>query len=228
MIDEQERFRDRRDAGRQLAEKLSAYANRPDVLVLGLPRGGVPVAYEVAKVLNAPLDVFLVRKLGVPGREELAMGAIASGSVRVLNKNVVQSLRLSDQTIEAVAAAEQRTLVRRERVYRGDRPRLAVRDQTIILVDDGLATGATMRAAVVALRQQQPRRIVVAVPVAALETCDEFRAEVDDIVCAITPPLFYAVGLWYQDFSQTSDEEVRALLEHAAQPTTASTVSHSI
>jgi putative phosphoribosyl transferase len=228
MIDEQERFRDRRDAGRQLAEKLSAYANRPDVLVLGLPRGGVPVAYEVAKVLNVPLDVFLVRKLGVPGREELAMGAIASGSVRVLNKNVVQSLRLSDQTIEAVAAAEQRTLVRRERVYRGDRPRLAVRDQTIILVDDGLATGATMRAAVVALRQQQPRRIVVAVPVAALETCDEFRAEVDDIVCAITPPLFYAVGLWYQDFSQTSDEEVRALLEHAAQPTTASTVSHSI
>jgi putative phosphoribosyl transferase len=228
MIDEQERFRDRRDAGRQLAEKLSAYANRPDVLVLGLPRGGVPVAYEVAKVLNAPLDVFLVRKLGVPGHEELAMGAIASGSVRVLNKNVVQSLRLSDQTIEAVAAAEQRTLVRRERVYRGDRPRLAVRDQTIILVDDGLATGATMRAAVVALRQQQPRRIVVAVPVAALETCDEFRAEVDDIVCAITPPLFYAVGLWYQDFSQTSDEEVRALLEHAAQPTTASTVSHSI
>jgi putative phosphoribosyl transferase len=196
--------------------------------VLGLPRGGVPVAYEVAKVLNAPLDVFLVRKLGVPGREELAMGAIASGSVRVLNKNVVQSLRLSDQTIEAVAAAEQRTLVRRERVYRGDRPRLAVRDQTIILVDDGLATGATMRAAVVALRQQQPRRIVVAVPVAAPETCDEFRAEVDDIVCAITPPLFYAVGLWYQDFSQTSDEEVRALLEHAAQPTTASTVNHSI
>jgi putative phosphoribosyl transferase len=228
MIDEQERFRDRRDAGRQLAEKLSAYANRPDVLVLGLPRGGVPVAYEVAKVLNVPLDVFLVRKLGVPGREELAMGAIASGSVRVLNKNVVQSLRLSDQTIEAVAAAEQRTLVRRERVYRGDRLRLAVRDQTIILVDDGLATGATMRAAVVALRQQQPRRIVVAVPVAAPETCDEFRAEVDDIVCAITPPLFYAVGLWYQDFSQTSDEEVRALLEHAAQPTTASTVSHSI
>ena len=228
MIDEQERFRDRRDSGRQLAEKLSAYANRPDVLVLGLPRGGVPVAYEVAKVLNAPLDVFLVRKLGVPGHEELAMGAIASGSVRVLNKNVVQSLSLSDQTIEAVAAAEQRTLVRRERVYRGDRPRLAVRDQTIILVDDGLATGATMRAAVVALRQQQPRRIVVAVPVAAPETCDEFRAEVDDIVCAITPPLFYAVGLWYQDFSQTSDEEVRALLEHAAQPTTASTVSHSI
>ena len=222
------RFRDRRDAGRQLAEKLSAYANRPDVLVLGLPRGGVPVAYEVAKVLNAPLDVFLVRKLGVPGREELAMCAIASGSVRVLNQNVVQSLRLSDQTIEAVAAAEQRTLVRRERVYRGDRPRLAVRDQTVILVDDGLATGATMRAAVVALRQQQPRRIVVAVPVAAPETCDEFRAEVDDIVCAITPPLFYAVGLWYQDFSQTSDEEVRALLEHAAQPTTASTVSHSI
>ena len=228
MIDEQERFRDRRDAGRQLAEKLSAYANRPDVLVLGLPRGGVPVAYEVAKVLNAPLDVFLVRKLGVPGHEELAMGAIASGSVRVLNKNVVQSLRLSDQTIEAVAAAEQRTLVRRERVYRGDRPRLAVRDQTVILVDDGLATGATMRAAVVALRQQQPKRIVVAVPVAAPETCDEFRAEVDDIVCAITPPLFYAVGLWYQDFSQTSDEEVRALLEHAAQSTTASTVSHSI
>jgi putative phosphoribosyl transferase len=228
MNDEQERFRDRRDAGRQLAEKLSAYANRLGVLVLGLPRGGVPVAYEVAKVLNAPLDVFLVRKLGVPGHEELAMGAIASGSVRVLNKNVVQSLRLSDQTIEAVAAAEQRTLVRRERVYRGDRPRLAVRDQTIILVDDGLATGATMRAAVVALRQQQPRRIVVAVPVAAPETCDEFRAEVDDIVCAITPPLFYAVGLWYQDFSQTSDEEVRALLEHAAQPTLASTVSHSI
>jgi predicted phosphoribosyltransferase len=214
-MDEMRRFRDRRDAGKQLAEKLKAYTNRPEVLVLALPRGGVPVAFEVAQALHAPLDIFLVRKLGVPGHEELAMGAIASGGVRVLNEEVVHTLGIHEQTIERVAAAEQHTLEERERAYRGERPRPVVRGRTVLLVDDGLATGATMRAAVVALRQQEPKRIVVAVPVAAVDTCEEFRAEVDEIVCAVTPEQFVAVGLWYQDFSQTTDEEVRELLECA-------------
>lgn len=209
------RFRDRRDAGRQLAEELKAYTNRPEVLVLALPRGGVPVAFEVAQALHAPLDIFLVRKLGVPGHEELAMGAIASGGVRILNEEVVHTLGIHEQTIERVAAAEQHTLEERERAYRGERPRPVVRGRTVLLVDDGLATGATMRAAVVALRQQGPKRSVVAVPVAAVDTCEEFRAEVDEIVCAVTPEQFVAVSLWYQDFSQTTDEEVRELLERA-------------
>jgi putative phosphoribosyl transferase len=209
------RFRDRRDAGKQLAEKLKAYTNRPEVLVLALPRGGVPVAFEVAQALHAPLDIFLVRKLGVPGHEELAMGAIASGGVRVLNEEVVHTLGIHEQTIERVAAVEQHTLEERERAYRGERSGPVVRGRTVLLVDDGLATGATMRAAVVALRQQEPKRIVVAVPVAAVDTCEEFRAEVDEIVCAVTPEQFVAVGLWYQDFSQTTDEEVRELLECA-------------
>jgi putative phosphoribosyl transferase len=210
------RFRDRAHAGEQLARGLSAYANRPDVLVLALPRGGVPVAFEAAYALRAPLDVFLVRKLGVPGHEELAMGAIASGGIRVINQDVVRALGITRPEIEAVAAAEQRELERRERRYRGDRPLPEVAGRVIILVDDGLATGSSMRAAAAALRQEVPTRIVVAVPVAPRETCDELRTEVDDIICALTPEPFYAVGLWYEDFRQTTDEEVHELLERAA------------
>jgi predicted phosphoribosyltransferase len=210
-------FRDRREAGRLLAAKLAAYANRPDVIVLALPRGGVPVAYEVAQALSAPLDVFLVRKLGVPGYEELAMGAIASGGVRVLNDQLVGGLRIPDYIVDEVARWEQQELARRERLYRGDRPPPDVRGRTVILVDDGLATGATMLAAVKALRQMQPARIVVAVPTASPETCEQLRAEVDDIICAITPEPFHAVGLWYEDFSQTTDEEVRDLLARSAE-----------
>jgi erythromycin esterase-like protein/predicted phosphoribosyltransferase len=205
-------FRDRREAGRLLAGKLAAYANRPGVLVLALPRGGVPVAYEVARSLNAPLDIFVVRKLGVPGYEELAMGAIATGGVRVLNDQLVERLGMPDHMIDAVAEREQRELARRERLYRGGRPCLDVRGRTVILVDDGLATGATMHAAIAALRKLQPARIVVGVPTASPETCEEMRAEADEVICAITPEPFHAVGRWYQDFSQTSDEEVRQLL----------------
>jgi putative phosphoribosyl transferase len=209
-------FRDRNEAGRLLAGKLKAYANRPDVLVLALPRGGVPVAYEVARALNAPLDIFLVRKLGVPGHEELAMGAIASGGMRVLNEDVVHYLRVPNEAIERVARQEQQELERREREYRGDQPAPEVRGRTVILIDDGLATGSTMRAAVMALKQQQPSRIIAAVPIASESTCNEFKAVVDEIVCALTPEPFYAVGLWYEDFSQTTDEEVRDLLKRAA------------
>jgi predicted phosphoribosyltransferase len=205
-------YRDRTEAGERLAERLTDYANRVDVLVLALPRGGVPVAYEVARALRAPLDIFLVRKLGVPGHEELAMGAIATGGVRVLNEDVVDYLRVPGEVIDAVAADEQRELERRERLYRGTRPAPDVRGKTVILVDDGLATGSTMRAAAAALRQQHPARIVVAVPVSAPETCDEYRMGVDEIVCAVTPEPFQAVGLWYEDFSQTTDDEVRSLL----------------
>jgi len=205
-------FPDRADAGRQLAAKLAAYADRSDVLVLALPRGGVPVAFEVARALHAPLDVFLVRKLGVPGHRELAMGAIASGGVRVLNDEAVRALGIPEESINAVAAEEERELKRRERFYRGDRPGPAVRGRTVILIDDGLATGTTMRAAVAALRQQGPARIVVAVPVGARETCAELQAEADEIICARTPEPFCAVGYWYEDFSQTTDEQVRDLL----------------
>ena len=205
-------FRDRHDAGRRLAARLTQYAHRADVIVLALPRGGVPVGYEVARALGAPLDVFVVRKLGVPGYEELAMGAVATGGVRVLNEELVNRLGIPDHLIDAVAAREQQELVRRERLYRGGRPPPDVRGRTVILVDDGLATGATMHAAIHALRQQQPARIVVAVPAAAPEACEEMRAEVDEAICAITPEPFHAVGLWYLNFSQTTDEEVRALL----------------
>jgi predicted phosphoribosyltransferase len=205
-------FRDRREAGQLLATKLTAYANRPDVLVLALPRGGVPVAYEVSRALGVPMDIFLVRKLGVPGYEELAMGAIATGGVRVLNDELVGGLRIPDYVIDEVAAWEQNELERRERLYRGDRPAPDVRGRTVILVDDGLATGATMQAAVKALRSQQPARIVVAVPTAAPETCAQLKAVADDVICAITPEPFHAVGLWYDDFSQTMDEEVSYLL----------------
>jgi predicted phosphoribosyltransferase len=209
------RFRDRREAGRLLAEKLAVYGDRPDLLVLALPRGGVPVAFEVAQALQVPLDVFLVRKLGVPGHEELAMGAVGTGGVRVLNEAVVAGLRIAPSVIEAVTAAQQRELAARERVYRGDRPPPEVRGHTVILVDDGLATGATMRAAVAALRRQEPARIVVAAPIAAPETCEELRAVADEVVCAVTPRPLHSVGLWYQDFAQTSDEEVRGLLARA-------------
>jgi putative phosphoribosyl transferase len=205
-------FHDRHEAGRALAEHLSEYAGRRDVLVLALPRGGVPVAYEVARSLNAPLDVFIVRKLGVPGHEELAMGAIASGGVRVLNEEVLRGIGISRDVIDRVARAEEIELKRREAEYRGDRPPPRIRGQTVILVDDGLATGASMRAAAMALRQHSPAKLVVAVPVAAGETCDEFRGLVDQIICAVTPDPFYAVGAWYEDFSQTTDEEVRELL----------------
>jgi putative phosphoribosyl transferase len=209
-------FRDRANAGRRLAEALTHYKGRPDVLVLALPRGGVPVAYEVARMLGAPLDVFVVRKLGVPGEPEVAMGAIATGNVRVLNRDVVTALGIPPQMIDAVAARELVELERRERAYRGDRPAPSVAGRTVILVDDGLATGATMRAAVMAIKAQNPARVVVAVPTAERAACDDLRSEVDEVVCAETPPLFGAVGLWYEDFSETSDEEVRDLLTRAA------------
>jgi putative phosphoribosyl transferase len=208
-------FHDRRDAGRQLAAKLSQLAGRDDLVVLGLPRGGVPVAYEVARALGAPLDVFVVRKLGVPGHEELAMGAIASGGVRVLNRDVLRQAGINGDTLERVTEAEQRELERREREYRDGREPLDPAGRTVVLVDDGLATGSTMRAAVAALREQRPNAIVVAVPTASEQTCKEFESEVDAIVCATTPEPFYAVGLWYEDFSQTSDEEVHQLLAAA-------------
>lgn len=210
-------FEDRTDAGRQLAEKLSEYTNRDDVIVLALPRGGVPVAFEVAQALHAPLDLFLVRKLGVPGHEELAFGALASGGQRVINREVVRSEQLTEPEIEAVTQNEQRELERRERLYRDDRPPPQLEDRTVILVDDGLATGASMLAAVLALREHQPAKIVVAVPTASPDTCEEFQDHVDEIICAVTPEPFYAVGLWYQDFSQTTDDEVRKLLTRAWQ-----------
>ena len=220
-------FRDRREAGRQLAAKLAKYAGRPDVIVLALPRGGVPVAYEVARALGAPLDVFVVRKLGVPGYEELAMGAVATGGVRVLNEQLVNRLGIPERLIDAVAAREQQELARRERLYRDGRPAPDVRGRTVILVDDGLATGATMHAAIEALRQLQPARIVVAVPTASPEVCEEMKAEVDDVICAITPEPFQAVGLWYQDFSQTTDDEVRDLLAQRNAPDKSESVQSS-
>ncbi len=200
-----------------LAEALRKYAYRDDVIVLALPRGGVPVGYEIARALDAPLDVFLVRKLGVPGQEELAMGAIATGGVRLLNREVVNGLGIPEDIIREVAASEAGELARRERLYRDDRPPVDVAGKVVILVDDGLATGSSMRAAVAALRQLGPGRLVMAVPVGAPATCAALRDEVDEAVCAHTPEPFYAVGLWYEDFSQTTDEEVRSLL-HAAAP----------
>lgn len=208
-------FRDRSQAGQMLAGKLSAYANRPDVLVLALPRGGVPVAYEVARALNAPLDVFLVRKLGVPGHAELAMGAIASGGVRIVNDDVVEYLRIPDSVIDSVATEELQELQRREHAYRGTRPLPRIGGRTIILVDDGLATGASMRAAVTALRKEQPTRIIVAVPVVPASVQPEFKGQADEMTCILTPEPFGAVGSWYQNFVQVTDEEVRALLERA-------------
>jgi putative phosphoribosyl transferase len=206
-------FRDRAQAGQLLSRKLRIYADRPDVIVLALPRGGVGVAREVARSLRAPLDVFLVRKLGAPGQEELAMGAIATGGVRVLNDDVVRALRIPRHTIESVTAKETRELARRERLYREGRPAPQVTGRTAILVDDGLATGSTMRAAVAALRQAKPARIVVAIPVAAASTCQELAAEVEKVVCLYTPEPFFSVGFWYEDFSQVTDAEIRDLLQ---------------
>jgi len=212
-------FRDRTEAGQLLAQKLREYANRGDVVVLALPRGGVPVGFEAARALNAPLDVFVVRKLGVPGHEELAMGAIASGGVRVLNQDVVRALGISRGLVDLVAEREQRELQRREREYRDGRASVDIRDRTVILVDDGLATGSSMRVAAIALKRKEPAEIIIAVPVAAPQTCAEFRSVVDKVVCAATPEPFHAVGQWYRDFSQTSDEEVRDLLSEAARLT---------
>ena len=209
-------FANRIEAGHLLAKKLMAYSNRSDVVVLALPRGGVPVAYEVAHSLNAPLDVFLVRKLGVPGHEELAMGAIASGNVRVLNDDLVDYLAVPDDLIDKVAEREQYELERREKLYRGSSPPITVSGKTVIIVDDGLATGSTMRAAIKALKKMAPAKIIVAAPVAARETCESFKDDVDSAcVCVMSPEPFHGVGLWYHDFSQTSDEEVCYLLEHA-------------
>ena len=208
-------FRDRTDAGQFLSTKLMAYANREDVLVLALPRGGVPVAFEVAKAINAPLDVFLVRKLGVPGNKELAMGAIATGDVLVLNEEVIKALDVPRVEIDLVTAKEKQELERRERIYRGDYPPPDVQGYTVILIDDGLATGSTMRAAVVALRKQTPGRIVIAVPIAAESTCNEFRSEVDEVICAVTPQPFLSVGTWYENFLQITDDDVREILKRA-------------
>jgi putative phosphoribosyl transferase len=210
-------FANRTEAGQLLAEKIGKYANRDDVIVLGLPRGGVPVAYEVAKRLNAPLDVFIVRKLGVPGFEELAAGAIASGGVRVLNEDVVRAIPHAEEAIEAVTAKETAELERREQLYRAGRTAPELRDRVVILVDDGLATGATMRAAVKALRQSGAAKIIVAVPVGPLDTCREIEEQADETICLSTPAFFQAVGQYYDDFSQTSDEDVRELLSQAAQ-----------
>jgi len=209
-------FHDRKQAGQLLAKQLRSYADHTEELVLALPRGGVPVAYEIARALHVPLDVFQVRKLGVPGQEELAMGAIASGGVRVINDEVVRALRIALRVIDSVAAREERELARREQLYREGRSAPDLSGRTVILVDDGLATGSTVRAAVVALRLRQPKRIVVAVPIAAEPTFAEIRSQVDELICLATPEPFYSVGFWYEDFSQTTDAEIRELLERAS------------
>lgn len=214
------RFADRRDAGRELALRLAAYAHRDDVTVLALPRGGVPVAAEIARALDAPLDILVVRKLGLPGQPEYAMGAIASGDVRVLNTQVIQQLAISYSAIDIVTRAEMRELHRRERLYRGDRPMPAIEGRQVILVDDGMATGASMRAGVQALRDLQPARIVVAVPVSAAETCHLISQDADEVVCGQTPERFRSVGQWYETFEQTTDDEVRRLLAVAAESAT--------
>lgn len=203
-------FRDRTDAGRELAANLMHYG--ADALVLALPRGGVPVAFEVANALKVPLDLLLVRKLGAPGREELAMGAIASAGVKVLNNDVIRALRVSEQEIATVVEREEKELFRRQHLYRGERPFPKVEDSIVILIDDGVATGATMRVAILALRQQHPKRIVVAVPVGPPDTCEMLRREADEVVCAATPTPFFGVGRWYRSFPQVSDGEVRDLL----------------
>jgi len=209
-------FRNRIEAGQVLARRLQQYKNQPDVLILGLPRGGVPVAYEVARELNAPLDVFVVRKLGVPGHEELGMGAIATGGVRILHEGIIREIGISPQTIEAVSAREQAELDRRERLYRGDRPAPTIESRTVVIVDDGLATGSTMKAAIQAVRQQSPRQVIVAVPTAPSETCEQLKESADHVVCALTPEPFFSVGGSYADFTQITDGEVRDLIASAA------------
>ncbi len=210
-------FINRQEAGRRLASRLTKYAGRPDVIVLGVPRGGVAVAFEVAKALHLPLDVFVLRKLGVPGHEELAFGAIGSGGVRVLNSNVVEELELSAQDIASVTRAERYELERRERLFRGNMPPLNVGERIVILVDDGIATGASVRAAIAALRQMEPKAVVIATPVAPQRTCNLLQPEVDELVCLEMPEPFYGVGQFYQDFTQVSDEEVTGLLDRASQ-----------
>jgi putative phosphoribosyl transferase len=219
------KFRDRAEGGRLLAEQLLAYAGRPEAIVLALPRGGVPVAFEIATRLRVPLDIFLVRKLGVPGQPELAMGAIASGGARFLNEDVIRYVGARPETIELVARDEQIELERREQAYRGDRAAPDLQNRHTILVDDGLATGSSMRAAITAVRMQRPACIIVAVPVAAREACEDLTREVDEVICLRTPEPFSAVGLWYEDFSQTEDDEVRALLQRAANDLIQSTSS---
>jgi putative phosphoribosyl transferase len=206
-------FLDRTDAGRRLAKQLGSYADQSDVIVLGIPRGGVPVAYEVATELKAPLDVFVVRKLGVPWQEELAFGAIASGGVRFLDRPIVESVGVSDKEIEQITERERKELDRRERLYRSGEAPLELKGKTVILVDDGIATGASTQAAITALRQLKPRRIVLAAPVAPASTCKRLRPEVDDLVCLHAPQSFYAIGEFYEDFSQVPDEEVTRLLQ---------------
>jgi len=210
-------YRDRYEAGRTLAELLQEYRGREEVIVLALPRGGVPVGYEIARALGVPLDVFIVRKLGVPGHEELAMGATASGNVTVVNREVVDELRIPQSELQRVQAREAKEIARRESLYRDSRPRPGIEGKTVILVDDGLATGSTMRAAIEAVRKRNPKQVIMAVPAASEETCNAFRKEADDVICAITPDPFVAVGLWYEDFSPTTDEEVRELLNKAAE-----------
>ena len=211
------RFRDRIEAGRRLGQRLKREeAIGPNALVLALPRGGVPVGFEITQILNSDLDILLVRKLGVPGHEELAMGAIASGGLRVLNDALIRHLGISTAVVDRVTASEQQEIQRRERLYRDGRPALPIKDRAVILVDDGLATGASMLAAARAARAQQPKRVIVAVPVASRDACEEFRQHVDDVICAETPEPFYSVGTWYEDFSQTSDAEVRELLQRAS------------
>jgi putative phosphoribosyl transferase len=215
-MDDYQAFIDRRDAGRVLASRLAQYASRDDVVVLALPRGGVPVAYEIASALGVPMDVFLVRKLGTPGHRELAMGAIASGGVRVLNEDVVHWYGISDLAIERIAREEQEELQRRERAYRGDRPTPDLTNKIVILVDDGLATGSTMRAAAQAVRARRPARVVIAVPVGAPQTCADLAAVADEMICARMPEPFSAVGQWYLNFEQTGDDEVRELLQKSS------------
>ena len=217
-------FYNRSEAGRLLAQKLKPiYANRSEVIVLGLPRGGIPVAYEIAQVLNAPLDICLVRKLGVPGHQELAMGAISTGTIVIINEDIVSSLGISKQEIEQVATQEWQELKRRDRVYRGDRPVPNLNHRIVILVDDGIATGSTLKAALTTIRQQQPKRIVIAVPVASPDICQELKDEVDEVVCLLTPEWLYSISLWYDDFSPTTDEEVCRLLALAANEKIANT-----
>ena len=208
-------FLNRTDAGQKLAHELRRYANRHDVIVLGIPRGGVPVAFEVAKALKAPLDIFLSRKLGVPGQEELAFGALATGGVRVLDRELIAELNISQGEIEEITETVGKELRRRERVYRGARPPLEVEEKTVLLIDDGIATGSSILAAIRALREMRPARLVVATPVAPLHTCNRLRAQVDDLVCVYAPEFFYAIGQFYEDFSQVADEEVTDLIHKA-------------
>jgi len=211
-------LKNRVEAGQLLADALQPYAGRTDVLVLALPRGGVPVAFEVAERLEAPLDLMLVRKLGVPGQEELALGAMASGGIKILNTELVQNVNISETVIDRIVSKEKKELERREQAYRGNRPPPEIRDRCVILIDDGLATGATMRVAVSAVRQQQPTQIIVGIPVAPPDTVEKLRREADEVFCLATPEPFFAIGTWYTDFSQISDEEVRDLLSRAWQP----------